>query len=83
MTFETQFRVLICSQLLHSESPEATALHSISAGLAQHGFGITKASSVEKAESAVRSDAAIGCLLLEWGDEGWRADMTAFIETCR
>jgi ornithine decarboxylase len=83
MTFETQFRVLICSQLLNSESPEATALHSISAGLAQHGFGITKASSVEKAESAVRSDAAIGCLLLEWGDEGWRADMTAFIETCR
>jgi ornithine decarboxylase len=83
MTSETQFRVLICSQLLHSESPEATALHSISAGLAQHGFGITKASSVEKAESAVRSDAAIGCLLLEWGDEGWRADMTAFIETCR
>lgn len=83
MSFENRFRVLICSQLLHSESPEASILHEMAAGLGGRGFGIIKAGSVEEAESAVRSDAAIGCLLLEWGDEGWRAEMTGFIETCR
>ena len=83
MSFETRFRVLICSQLLHSESPEATQLRAISAELAHRGFGITNATSVEEASSAVRSDAALGCLLLEWGDAGWRGDITSFIETCR
>jgi ornithine decarboxylase len=83
MSFETRFRVLICSQMLHSESPEATHLHAISAELAQRGFGITNASSLEEAAGVVRSDAGLGCLLLEWGNAGWQGDTTSFIKTCR
>ncbi len=83
MSFETRFRVLICSQLLHSESTEAAHLHAISAELAHRGFGITNATSVEDATSAVRSDAALGCLLLEWGDTGWQEEIASFIKTCR
>ena len=47
------------------------------------GFGLIKASSIEAGELAVRTDAAIGCIVLEWGPDEPLADVNRFISFLR
>jgi len=75
MSEEASFRALVCSEVLQRTSHEAVHLRSVLAELGKLGFGVLEASSVEDAESAIRSDPALGCLLLEWGDGKWQEDM--------
>lgn len=83
MSFETRFRVLVCSALLDTATPEATHLHSMSEQLGELGFGLVYTSSVEDGQTAIQSDAALGCLLFDWGDAAWQRDVTALIMKLR
>ena len=64
MSFETKFRVLVCSQLIHAQSQEATHLRAISDELRRREFAVVESESVDDAAVAIRSDAALGCMLL-------------------
>ncbi len=83
MSMESRFRVLLCSELIHANTPEATHLHAITDALADYDITVTEVSDIEDAKTAIKADAAIGCLLLEWGDEPWQTETSAFIKHAR
>jgi ornithine decarboxylase len=83
MSFEALFRVLVCSQVVESESQEGQHLRDILMELGKLGYGIVQTSTVEDAGMAIRSDAALGCLLLEWGDGAWQRDMDSLVALIR
>jgi len=83
MSTATQFRILICSASLNTDTPESTHLHDISEQLSQLGFGLVHANSIEDGQAAIQSDAALGCLLIAWGDGAWQHDATAMIKRLR
>lgn len=83
MSFETHFRVLICSELLDTDSTDAVHLRDIADHLMQLGFSTVYAHSTEDGEAAIQSDAAFGCLLFDWGDAVWQAHVKAIITKLR
>lgn len=83
MRTEPIFRILVCSQVLQTYSLEATHLRDILEELRELRHDISEASSVNDAEMAILSDAALGCLLLEWGDGTWQVDVNALITLVR
>ncbi|MBI1220749.1 MAG: amino acid decarboxylase [Rhodobacteraceae bacterium] len=83
MAFDTLFQVLVCSQILKSPSTEGKHLRDIIAGIAGEGFETFEAETVEDAETAIRADATIGCVLVEWGDGVWQTDMAGLVATIR
>lgn len=83
MSYETMFRVLVCSQILRESSPGSRHVQEVLAEIRKRGCSVTKAGSVEDADMAVRSDAAVGCVLLEWGDGDWQEQAIALIVAIR
>ncbi|SIR23189.1 MULTISPECIES: Orn/Lys/Arg family decarboxylase [Acidiphilium] len=83
MSFDTLFGVLACSGILREESHEAGHLHAILEQIGALGYAVTEVASIADAEDAVRADAAIGCVLIEWGDAAWQRDAATLIETIR
>ncbi|WP_298438429.1 ornithine decarboxylase [Ottowia sp.] len=84
MAFDKLFQVLICSPILQSASTEGKHLRGIIAGIKDEGFEVFETETVEDAETAIRADAAIGCVLLEWGDEpAWQTKAAALVRTIR
>ena len=83
MSYDTMFGVLVCSQVLREVSLEADHLRDILAELRGLGYAVAEASSVNDAEMAIRSDAALGCLLLEWGDGDGQIQIDTLVERVR
>jgi putative transposase len=83
MSFATRFRTLVCSAQFDTASPEATHLQAISEQLRESGFGVVHVSSIEDGQTAIQSDAALGCLLFGWGDLAWQRDATELITKLR
>jgi len=79
MSFASRFRILICSAMLNGDSPEAVHLQEISRDLGRLGFSLVHARSPADGQIAIQSDAALGCLLFDWGDPGWQRDITTLI----
>jgi ornithine decarboxylase len=79
MSHESRFRILICSALLNGDSPESSHLQEISHHLERLGFSLVHASSPADGQIAIQSDAALGCLLFDWGDASWQRDVAALI----
>jgi hypothetical protein len=83
MSFETLFRVLACSQILSGPSQETVHLTGILAEIEKLGPKVIRTSTVTDADMAIRSDAALGCLLLEWGESEWQRTTDALIDLVR
>ncbi|MGV8985358.1 MAG: Orn/Lys/Arg decarboxylase N-terminal domain-containing protein [Cypionkella sp.] len=83
MAFDKLFQVLVCSQILQSASTEGKHLRAIIDGISGAGFETFEAETIEDAETAIRADASIGCVLLEWGEDLWQTDMAALVATIR
>ena len=79
MSFETRFRILACSRLLKSETQEACHLRAVLSELKKLGYAVVETSSIADASTVIYSDAALGCLLLEWGESDWRKEMDYLI----
>jgi ornithine decarboxylase len=83
MVFDHLFGILVCSAILHEDSHEANHLRDILSEVRQIGYTVTETATVADAESAVRGNSAIGCVLFEWGDGSWQRDADALLETIR
>lgn len=83
MSFETRLRVLVCSQGLQAETQEARHLQAVLDELKKMDYNLVAALQVSDAATAIQSDAALGCLLLEWGEGEWRQDIDALIHHIR
>lgn len=83
MAFDKLFQILICSQILSESGTEGEHLRQIAAAIAHEGYDVIQAATIDDANTTIRSDATIGCLIVEWGDGAWRATTASLIEAIR
>ena len=69
MLYDRMFRFLFCSPTLEATAPEDQRLRQIMAEVERAGFNLIKAPTIESAEFAVQTDAAIGCVILDPGPD--------------
>jgi ornithine decarboxylase len=67
MDFFRRFTLLVCTPSFDPEDLEGVRVQQITREVEKMGFEVVRAPRVEDAEIAVQTDAAIGCLLVDWG----------------
>ena len=58
-------------------------VHQIITAIERMGFQVVKARRLEDAEIAVQTDAAIGCMVVDWGKKGLEGKPAALINLMR
>src|SRR5665213_451317 len=72
MDFFRHFTILICAPAFNPDDLEGLRLAQITVEIEKLGFEVVRARRVEDAEIAVQTDAAIGCMVVDWGKKGPR-----------
>src|SRR5664280_2419572 len=70
MDFFRHFTILICAPAFNPDDLEGLRLAHITVEIEKLGFEVVRARRVEDAEMAVQTDAAIGCMVVDWGKKG-------------
>ncbi len=70
MEYHRRFKFLVCSPAIDDTELEGARLRSILAAVGHLGFQVVQARRTEDAELAIRTDAAIGCIVVDWGKRG-------------
>src|ERR1700730_13095361 len=83
MDFFRHFTILLCAPAFNSEDLEGLRLTQITAEIEKLGFKVVRARRVEDAEMAVQTDAAIGCMVVDWGKRGLEGKTAALINLMR
>ncbi len=83
MDFFRHFTVLMCAPAFNVEDLEGLRLAQITAEIEKLGFQVVRARRVEDAEMAVQTDAAIGCMVVDWGKRGLEGKTAALISLMR
>ena len=83
MDFFRHFTILLCAPAFNSEDLEGLRLTQITAEIEKLGFKVVRARRVEDAEMAVQTDAAIGCMVVDWGKKGLEGKTAALINLMR
>lgn len=81
MAYDTLLHFLFCSSDLTLASADGRELGAIVAQVRAAGFQAILAQNLEGAEDVLRSDAAIGCVLVEWGDSTESTRVQALLDT--
>jgi len=66
MDFFRRFSFLICAPAFDADELEGSRLQQIIAEVEKLGFQVVKARRAEDAELAIKTDAAIGCMIVDW-----------------
>ncbi len=83
MDFFQRFTFLVCAPAFEVDELEGTRLQQILSEIERLGFQVVKARRVEDAELAIRTDAAIGCMIIDWGKKGLDGKAAALIALVR
>jgi len=83
MLYDRMFQFLFCSPTLGTEGLAAGRLRQIMDEVRRLGFTLIEAPSIEAGELAVRTDASVGCVVLEWGPGEPLAEVESFIAFLR
>jgi ornithine decarboxylase len=67
MDFFRRFTLLVCTPSFNADDLEGARVRQIIGAVEQLGFQVVRAPRVEDAEIAVQTDAAIGCILVDFG----------------
>jgi ornithine decarboxylase len=70
MQFERRFKFLLCSPAFEPGDIEGERLEQIAEEIGKIGFSCLRVRKVEEAELVIRSDAAVGCVVVDWGKRG-------------
>ncbi len=70
MNFFQRFTFLFSAPVFDSDDLEGMRVAQIIASIERMGFQVVKARRLEDAELAVQTDAAIGCMVVDWGKKG-------------
>lgn len=79
MRFETMFRFLFAVETADRSMTEKRHLDGITEAIVARNFSITFTSDLADAMEAVTADAAIGCILVEWGASAAFGEVEDFI----
>ncbi len=82
MDFFRRFTFLLCAPAFDADDLEGSRLQQIVGAVEKLGFAVVKARRAEDAELAIKTDAAIGCMIVDWGKKGMdgkMAGLTAYV----
>jgi ornithine decarboxylase/arginine decarboxylase len=83
MNFSQRFTFLFSAPTFESEDLEGLRVQQIIAAIQRLGFQVVRAPRIEDAEMAVQTDAAIGCLVVDWGKKGLEGKAASLINLMR
>ncbi len=83
MDFFRRFTFLFCAPAFDAEDLEGHRLNEITIAIERLGFQVIRARRIEDAEMAVQTDAAIGCMVVDWGKKGLEGKTAALINLMR
>jgi ornithine decarboxylase len=70
MEYDRRFKFLVCAPAFDAADLEGTRLRAIVTEVGRLGFDVVEARKADDAELAIRTDAAIGCMVVDWGKGG-------------
>ena len=70
MDYFRRFTFLLYAPAFDPDELEGLRLHQIVGAVEKSGFEVVKARRIEDAELAIKTDAAIGCMVVDWGKKG-------------
>jgi ornithine decarboxylase/arginine decarboxylase len=83
MNFTQRFTFLFAAPTFDSEDLQGLRIQEIITAIQRLGFQVVRARRVEDAEMAVQTDAAIGCLVVDWGKKGLEGKAASLINLMR
>jgi ornithine decarboxylase len=83
MEYARYFKFLICARDFNEADLEGARLRDILAETEKLGYSTIRARRDDDAELVVRSDAAIGCVVVDWGRKGLQGKSAALISLVR
>lgn len=83
MDFFRRFTFLFCTPAFDTDDLEGHRLGEITSAIDQMGFQVVRARRIEDAEIAVQTDAAVGCMVVDWGKKGLEGKAVALINLMR
>ncbi|KQP52684.1 amino acid decarboxylase [Methylobacterium sp. Leaf399] len=83
MDFFRRFTVLMCAPNFDPDDLEGVRVQQILTSIEKLGFEVVRARRVEDAAIAVQTDAAIGCMVVDWGKRGLDGKAAALINLMR
>jgi ornithine decarboxylase len=83
MEYHRRFKFLVCAPAFDGTELEGQRLHEIVTSVEQLGFQVVRARRTDDAELAIRTDAAIGCIVVDWGKGGLLGKAAALIALVR
>ncbi len=83
MNFSQRFTFLFSAPTFESEDLEGLRVAEIIAAIQRQGFEVVNARRIEDAEIVVQTDAAIGCLVVDWGKKGLEGKTASLINLMR
>ena len=73
MDYFQRFNFLFAAPVFEADDLEGIRFNQIITEIERAGFEVVRARKLEDAEIAVQTDAAIGCMVVDWGKRGWKA----------
>jgi len=83
MDFFQRFTFLFSAPIFEAEDLEGLRVNQIIAAIERMGFQVVRARRLEDAELVVQTDAAIGCLVVDWGKKGLEGKTASLINLMR
>ncbi|QGM45523.1 Orn/Lys/Arg decarboxylase N-terminal domain-containing protein [Methylocystis heyeri] len=83
MNFFQRFTFLFSAPVFDADDLEGMRFKEIIACIERMGFQVVKARRLEDAELAVQTDAAIGCMVVDWGKKGLEGKAASLINLMR
>jgi ornithine decarboxylase/arginine decarboxylase len=83
MDYFRRFHFLFATPSFDADDLEGMRFNQIVAEIERSGFEVVKARRIEDAEVAVKTDAAIGCMMVDWGKKGLEGKTAALISLMR
>src|ERR1700679_2112456 len=83
MDYFRRFTFLFAMPSFDADDLEGIRLSQIVGEIERSGFEVVKARRIEDAEIAVQTDAAIGCMIVDWGKKGLEGKTSALINLMR
>src|SRR6202142_1165624 len=83
MNFSQRLTFLFSAPMFDADDLEGLRVSQIIAAIERMGFQVIKARRLEDAEIAVQTDAAIGCMVVDWGKKGIEGKAASLINRMR
>jgi len=83
MDFSRRFTFLFSAPNFEADDLEGLRVSQIITAIESMGFQVVRARRVEDAELVVQTDAAIGCLVVDWGKKGLEGKTASLIDLMR